>query len=185
MTPKIVIIGDTNVGKSTLLKIADGEEFTNPDTFLNTVGVDLKILQVDNTKLFVWDTAGQERFRSISRSFYRGSVGVIIVFDLTSVESFNNVSQWIQDCQINMDAGYKTIIVGNKSDLPQAVPQERINQLTRMYYMDYFAVSATNRESIMVALRKLISMVPKTTYKDRLDVICNHTEVANRWNLCC
>jgi len=53
-----VIIGDTNVGKSTLLKIADGEEFTNPDSYTNTVGVDLKILQVDGTKLFIWDTAG-------------------------------------------------------------------------------------------------------------------------------
>jgi len=108
-------------------------------------------------------------------------VGVIIVFDLTSMESFNNIKCWIDECEMNMDAGYKTIILGNNSELPQNVPQKSINEISSKHHIDYFAVSATDRESIMEALHKLIAIMPKYTYKEKLDIL----EPSDNRSFCC
>ena len=94
---KILLIGDSGVGKSCLLvRFADD---TYADSYINTIGVDFKIRTIDinskTVKLQIWDTAGQERFRTITSSYYRGAHGIIIAYDITDKESFQNLRQWL------------------------------------------------------------------------------------------
>eukprot|EP00397_Hematodinium_sp_SG-2012_P055492 GEMP01067782.1.p1 GENE.GEMP01067782.1~~GEMP01067782.1.p1 ORF type:complete len:243 (+),score=21.20 GEMP01067782.1:73-801(+) len=95
---KLLLIGDSGVGKSCLLlRFADN---TYTESYISTIGVDFKIRTIEQegkvVKLQIWDTAGQERFRTITSSYYRGAHGIIIVYDVTDRESFNNVKHWIE-----------------------------------------------------------------------------------------
>ncbi|KAG9264127.1 ras-related protein Rab-35-like [Astyanax mexicanus] len=116
---KLLIIGDSNVGKSSLLlRFADNSFSGN---YITTIGVDFKIRTVDidgeRVKLQIWDTAGQERFRTITSTYYRNTHGVIIVYDVTNPESFVNVKRWLNEISQNCDSVCK-ILVGNKNDDP-------------------------------------------------------------------
>ena len=96
---KLLLIGDSGVGKSCLLlRFADD---TYTESYISTIGVDFKIRTIEldgkTIKLQIWDTAGQERFRTITSSYYRGAHGIIVVFDVTDQESFNNVKQWLHE----------------------------------------------------------------------------------------
>ncbi|XP_036402600.1 ras-related protein Rab-35-like [Megalops cyprinoides] len=116
---KLLIIGDSNVGKSSLLlRFADN---TFSGSYITTIGVDFKIRTVDiegeRVKLQIWDTAGQERFRTITSTYYRNTHGVIIVYDVTNQESFISVKRWLNEISQNCDNVCK-ILVGNKNDDP-------------------------------------------------------------------
>ncbi|XP_028565672.1 ras-related protein Rab-35 isoform X2 [Lacerta agilis] len=102
---KLLIIGDSGVGKSSLLlRFADN---TFSGSYITTIGVDFKIRTVEingeKVKLQIWDTAGQERFRTITSTYYRGTHGVIVVYDVTSAESFVNVKRWLHEINQNCD----------------------------------------------------------------------------------
>jgi len=116
---KIIIIGDTNTGKSCLLHQFI-ENYWNRDTS-HTVGVEFgsKVVNVSGRriKLQVWDTAGQERFRSVTRSYYRGAAGCLLVFDIASRESFDHAAAWLRDVRQLATPDVSTVLVGNKSDL--------------------------------------------------------------------
>jgi Ras-related protein Rab-1A len=94
---KILLIGDSGVGKSSILTQFANKTFT--DSYMSTIGVDFTIKTVDidgkAVKLQIWDTAGQERFRTITSSYYRGAHGINLEYDITNVESFNNIKQWL------------------------------------------------------------------------------------------
>ena len=116
---KLLLIGDSGVGKSCLLlRFADD---TYTESYISTIGVDFKIRNVEqdgkNIKLQIWDTAGQERFRTITSSYYRGAHGIIIVYDITDMESFNNVKTWLQEIEKFASDNVNKLLVGNKSDL--------------------------------------------------------------------
>ncbi|PSN43471.1 Ras-related protein Rab-35 [Blattella germanica] len=102
---KLLIIGDSGVGKSSLLlRFADN---TFSGSYITTIGVDFKIRTVEiegeRVKLQIWDTAGQERFRTITSTYYRGTHGVIVVYDVTSGDSFANVKRWLHEIEQNCD----------------------------------------------------------------------------------
>jgi len=116
---KLLLIGDSGVGKSALmLRYADD---TYTQTYMSTIGVDFKIrtLNLDGKtlKLQIWDTAGQERFKTITASYYRGAHGVIVAYDVTDRESFQNVKHWLREFDRYGLKGAMKLLVGNKSDL--------------------------------------------------------------------
>ncbi|KAK4761605.1 hypothetical protein SAY87_029489 [Trapa incisa] len=116
---KLLLIGDSGVGKSCLLlRFADDSYL---DSYISTIGVDFKIRTVEQDgktiKLQIWDTAGQERFRTITSSYYRGAHGIIVVYDVTDQESFNNVKQWLSEIDRYASESVNKLLVGNKCDL--------------------------------------------------------------------
>ncbi|PWZ38033.1 GTP-binding protein YPTM1 [Zea mays] len=118
---KLLLIGDSSVGKSCfLLRFADDSYV---DSYISTIGVDFKIRTVEvegkTVKLQIWDTAGQERFRTITSSYYRGAHGIIIVYDITDMESFNNVKQWLDEIDRYANDSVRKLLVGNKCDLAE------------------------------------------------------------------
>ena len=116
---KLLLIGDSGVGKSNmLLRFADDVYRDNLDS---TIGVDFKICTqtVDGktVKMQVWDTAGQERFRTIAASYYRGAHGIVVAYDVTDRKSFENVRMWMQEIEKYVQGDVSRLLVGNKSDL--------------------------------------------------------------------
>lgn len=116
---KLLLIGDSGVGKSCLLlRFADD---TYTESYISTIGVDFKIRTIEldkkTIKLQIWDTAGQERFRTITSSYYRGAHGIIVVYDCTDQDSFNNVKQWLEEIDRYACDNVNKLLVGNKCDL--------------------------------------------------------------------
>lgn len=119
---KILLIGNSGVGKSSLLLRFADDTFT--DNFMPTIGVDFKIrtLEVDGRtiKLQIWDTAGQERFKTITSSYYKGAHGIIVVYDITDKESFKNIDTWMTEVEKHASDNVSRILVGNKWDLDES-----------------------------------------------------------------
>lgn len=116
---KLVLVGDSGVGKSNLLLRWSKNDF-NPDS-TPTIGVEFatKTLQIDGklVKVHVWDTAGQEQFRALTTAYYRGAVGALIVYDITSASSFESLNHWIDEVRENTPSDITCLLIGNKSDL--------------------------------------------------------------------
>merc|ERR1712087_563713 len=116
---KLLLIGDTGVGKSCLLLRFADDTFT--ENYISTIGVDFKIRTIEfegkTIKLQIWDTAGQERFRTITSSYYRGAHGIIVVYDVTDMDTFKNVVQWLNEIDRYANENVNKLLVGNKSDL--------------------------------------------------------------------
>ena len=117
---KVVIIGDSNVGKTNILSRYNRNEFTVNSK--STIGVEFmnKYVDFDNNviKLQLWDTAGQERYRAITSAYYRGAHGIIMVYDITLYKSYENIKKiWIPQIKDNLAFNIPIILVGNKNDL--------------------------------------------------------------------
>mmetsp|Transcript_3480 Transcript_3480/g.15520 ORF Transcript_3480/g.15520 Transcript_3480/m.15520 type:complete len:187 (+) Transcript_3480:89-649(+) len=116
---KVVLIGDSGVGKSNLLSRFTRNEFCSESK--STIGVEFatRSLEVEGKtiKAQIWDTAGQERYRAITSAYYRGAVGALLVYDVTKSESFDNVQKWLRELRDHADANIFIMLVGNKSDL--------------------------------------------------------------------
>ncbi|KAG6820560.1 hypothetical protein H0H93_015080 [Arthromyces matolae] len=166
---KLLLIGDSGVGKSCLLlRFADD---TYTESYISTIGVDFKIRTIElegkTVKLQIWDTAGQERFRTITSSYYRGAHGIIVVYDVTDNETFTNVKQWLQEIDRYASEGVNKLLVGNKSDLTgkkvveYSVAKEFADQLG-IPFLETSAKNATNVEQAFLTMAKQI--------KDRLPI---------------
>ncbi len=119
---KVVLIGDSGVGKSNILSRYLHNEF-NFDTKA-TVGVEFgsKKFELNDykIKIQVWDTAGQERYKSITNAYYKGAKGALLVYDISKKETFDSVDRWIPDLKVNGDENLAIILVGNKCDLEES-----------------------------------------------------------------
>eukprot|EP00227_Mantoniella_beaufortii_P005489 CAMPEP_0197608396 /NCGR_PEP_ID=MMETSP1326-20131121/48992_1 /TAXON_ID=1155430 /ORGANISM="Genus nov. species nov., Strain RCC2288" /LENGTH=127 /DNA_ID=CAMNT_0043176593 /DNA_START=131 /DNA_END=511 /DNA_ORIENTATION=- len=116
---KIVLIGDTAVGKSNLLSRFTRDEFNLESK--TTIGVEFatKTVEIDAKiiKSQIWDTAGQERYRAITSAYYRGAVGALLVYDISNHSTFENVERWLKELRDHADENIVVMLVGNKSDL--------------------------------------------------------------------
>lgn len=149
---KILIIGDSSVGKSSiLLRFADG---IYTDSYISTIGVDFKIRTItDNDKvckLQIWDTAGQERFRTITTSYYRGANAIIICYDITDIVTFENIRRWLHECDLYASKNVVKLLIGNKCDLEKkrAVSYHSGKEIADMHGMSFFEVSAKENINI-------------------------------------
>jgi len=116
---KLLLIGDSGVGKSCLLLRFCEDSFT--PSFITTIGIDFKIRTVDidgkKIKLQIWDTAGQERFRTITTAYYRGAMGILLVYDVTDEKSFMSIRNWIANVDQFAQDSVNRILIGNKCDM--------------------------------------------------------------------
>ena len=153
---KSIVVGDGGVGK-TALTLRFSKDFFTED-YKMTIGVDfhVKTITIDTgegpirAKLQLWDTGGQERFSSIRPMYYRGSLGAVLVFDLTNSSSFDHLPQWIEEVRANIKVEIPILLVGNKSDLvdQRAVTLEEINTFTRDFNLYYMETSAKTGEGV-------------------------------------
>ncbi len=164
ITLKILLIGDSYVGKtSLLLQYIDRE---CPENHMATIGVEFKdkIVEIDKkyVKLQVWDTSGQERYRSITKNFYRNADGVMFICDVTKEDTFGNIKNWLIDSEQNANnVNFKKILVGNKIDLQEerVIDTEKLENFANKKDMKFYETSAkdgTNVDLIFTELAKLI-----------------------------
>jgi Ras-related protein Rab-18 len=152
---KVVVVGDSDTGKTSIVRTYCAPETTDIDTLNSTVGVDFakKHIDVDGlqVKLTIWDTAGQERFRSLCASYYRGARVVIVVYDVTNKESFDNVDSWLKEANNNsILQGVVFVLVGNKIDLDgeRQVPREQGEELAKRKHAIFVETSARTHERV-------------------------------------
>lgn len=177
---KLLIIGDSGVGKSSLLlRFADN---TFNGSYITTIGVDFKIQTVEidgeRVKLQIWDTAGQERFRTITSTYYRGTHGVIVVYDVTSGDTFANVKRWLHEIEQNCDV-VNRVLVGNKNDAPnqKVVLTEDAQRFANQMGIQLFETSAKdniNVEEMFMAITRQVLRTKKER-KERQAIQTNET----------
>jgi small GTP-binding protein len=162
---KVVVVGDSGVGKTCFLIrfVRDlFEEETN-----STLGVEFltKIVQTDEHKiqLQLWGTAGQEIFRSVTRGYYRGAAGALIVFDLTSRDSFASVGKWLQDIRDVARSDVVAVLIGNKSDLThdRKVSTEEATEFAKAHGLQYFETSAKEGNNVSAAVNACVVVIEK------------------------
>eukprot|EP01123_Difflugia_compressa_P001093 TRINITY_DN1124_c0_g1_i2.p1 TRINITY_DN1124_c0_g1~~TRINITY_DN1124_c0_g1_i2.p1 ORF type:complete len:239 (+),score=45.00 TRINITY_DN1124_c0_g1_i2:99-719(+) len=161
---KIVLVGDSGVGKSNLLSRFTKGEFY--DETKSTIGVEFAVKSVQvrgkTVKAQIWDTAGQERYRAITAAYYRSAVGAMLVYDIVAKETFDNIERWLQELRQHADTNIVIMLVGNKSDMRHVreVPTER----AEIFYKEnglaaFVETSAKDNENVEFAFEKLISQI--------------------------
>lgn len=158
MQLKLLLLGDSGVGKTSLLMRFCDDKFSS--TFLSTIGVDCKSkvlpIEGERVKLQIWDTAGQERFRTISMSFLRGAQGIALVFDLTDRTSFDHVRSWMK--QVNDSVPDITmILLANKCDLKEkwAVTEDEVKETAKALGINLYFTSARTADNVTPAFAHL------------------------------
>ena len=166
---KIVLIGDTSVGKTNILSKYLTDEFDAKSKA--TVGVEfgVKNFKIENNivKVQIWDTAGEERYRSITNAYYKGAKGSLLVYDITNKKSFENVEKWISDLKANADEDISMILLGNKTDLEdkRVVTTEEGKNKAEFYNLTFMETSALNGNNIQEAFNELIMDVYKRNHE--------------------
>ncbi|XP_059679762.1 ras-related protein Rab-8B isoform X3 [Gavia stellata] len=143
---KLLLIGDSGVGKTCLLFRFSEDAFNT--TFISTIGIDFKIRTIEldgkKIKLQIWDTAGQERFRTITTAYYRGAMGIMLVYDITNEKSFDNIKNWIRNIEEHASSDVERMILGNKCDMNEKrqVSKEKGEKLAIDYGIKFLETSA-------------------------------------------
>ena len=157
---KFLFLGETSVGKTSILLRYTDDSF---NSFLPTVGVDVKYKYIKyedkKIRLDIWDTAGQERFKNIAKNYFRGSNGIILVFDISNKESLKKLKYWIKDCKPNIDPETELVIAENKIDLEseRVISKESIKEFGEKNNIEIFPTSAKTGEGIDNVFIHLIS----------------------------
>lgn len=158
---KLLMIGESNVGKSSLVQRYVDDDFQY--NWIATIGIDIRLKVVPvhgkNVKVQIWDSAGQERFRAITRRHFHGIHGVVIVFDVTDRETFDRLPFWIKMANDALDADIPRVIIGNKIDHEdkRSVSVEEATEFCRSEGINYVETSAMTSENVETAYFRLIS----------------------------
>ena len=197
---KILTLGDTNVGKSSIVLRFVSDKFE--DKMFSTIGIDFKskFIKLGNQsiKVLLWDTAGQEKFQNIAKQYYNGANGVFLVFDITDKKSFDRIDFWLNELkEHNKLEELHVVLVGNKIDNEdqRAIQYEEANNYAKTNNIKYYEVSAkTNKglntlfnETIKETTKKVLSkMEQPEDYDDKLRLsILDKNELNSKKNRCC
>nr|AAC69136.1 putative GTP-binding protein [Arabidopsis thaliana] len=171
---KVVLTGDSGVGKSNLLSRFTRNDFSHDSR--STIGVEFATrrgIQVDDkiVKAQIWDTAGQERYRAITSAYYRGAVGALLVYDVTRHVTFENVERWLKELRDHTDANTVIMLVGNKADLNhlRAISTEEVKDFAERentFFMETSALEAINVEN---AFTEVLTQIYRVVSKKALD----------------
>jgi small GTP-binding protein len=167
-TFKFIVIGSSGVGKTAILKRLIDDVFSGESQ--TTIGVEFMatLIQVDGVtiKLQIWDTAGQERFRAIAKAYFRSAIGVLLVFDLSDRNSFEDLSHWLNDVHTLCDPNAVVTLLGNKSDLvnERAVTVTEAETFAQLHQLVYVETSALGGTNIQEAFERTAGIVYR---KDR------------------
>ncbi|TGZ66446.1 hypothetical protein CRM22_005331 [Opisthorchis felineus] len=174
---KYIIVGDMGVGKSCLMHQFTEKKFI-PDC-PHTIGVEFatKIIELDDQKikLQIWDTAGQERFRAVTRSYYRGAAGALLVYDITRKSTFNRIHTWLSDARRLTCHNTVVFLIGNKADLEEQrdVSYEEAKQLADendLMFLECSAKSGTNVDDVFIeTARKIYQNVQEGNWQQSKD----------------
>jgi Ras-related protein Rab-11A len=160
---KVVLIGDSGVGKSNLLSRFTRNEFNLESK--STIGVEFatRSIQVDNKtiKAQIWDTAGQERYRAITSAYYRGAVGALLVYDIAKHVTYENVNRWLKELRDHADSNIVIMLVGNKSDLRhlRAVPTEESKGFAAENGLSFIETSALDASNVELAFQRILTEI--------------------------
>ncbi|KAI3526169.1 hypothetical protein L1887_05412 [Cichorium endivia] len=169
---KIVLIGDSGVGKSNILSRFTRNEFCLESK--STIGVEFasKTLEVDGKtiKAQIWDTAGQERYRAITSAYYRGAVGALLVYDITKRPTFENLQRWLRELREHADANIVLMMAGNKSDLKhlRAVAEQEGQSLAEKEGLSFLETSALESYNIEKAFHTVLTDIYRIVSKRAL-----------------
>jgi len=180
---KLLLIGDSGVGKTCILFRFSDDAFNS--TFISTIGIDFKIKTIElhgkKIKLQIWDTAGQERFQTITTSYYRGAMGIMLVYDITQSSSFGNINKWLRNIEDHATDNVAKLILGNKCDMEarRVVPTEQGEQLAKSKGLKFLETSAKANINIDKAFTMIAEDILQKTPNPSLrpvDPIINPSE---------
>ncbi|KAI0989206.1 hypothetical protein GJ496_001462 [Pomphorhynchus laevis] len=195
---KILIIGNSSVGKTSFLFRYADDSFTN--AFVSTVGIDFKVKTIvrqdKRIKLQIWDTAGQERYRTITTAYYRGAMGFLLMYDVTNEESFNAVQDWCTQIKMYSWDNAQVVLVGNKCDLEEyrVITYERGRLLAEQLGMEFFETSAKENTNVKAVFDSLVCQIvtdleqklylADSKSRTKIEVICNRmSDILDHENL--
>ncbi|THU53838.1 hypothetical protein C4D60_Mb10t18630 [Musa balbisiana] len=169
---KVVLIGDSGVGKSNILSRFTRNEFCLETK--STLGVEFatRTLQVEGRiiKAQIWDTAGQERYRAITSAYYRGALGAILVYDVTKPTTFENASRWLRELRDHADSNIVVMLIGNKTDLQhlRAVDSEEAQSFAEREGLAFIETSALEATNVEKAFRVILAEIYRVISKKNI-----------------
>ncbi|XP_019454876.1 PREDICTED: ras-related protein RABA3-like [Lupinus angustifolius] len=170
---KVVVIGDSAVGKTQILsRFAKNEFFFDSKS---TIGVEFQtktvIINGKVIKAQIWDTAGQERYRAVTSAYYRGALGAMLVYDITKRQSFDHVVRWVEELRAHADSSIVIMLVGNKGDLvdQRVVPAEDAVEFAEEQGLFFSETSALSGENVESAFLKLLEEINRVVSKKALE----------------
>lgn len=164
---KLLLIGDSGVGKTCLLFRFSDDAFNT--TFISTIGIDFKIKTIElggkRIKLQIWDTAGQERFHTITTSYYRGAMGIMLVYDITSAKTFDNITKWLRNIDEHANEDVEKMILGNKCDMAdkRQVPRQKGEEIAHQHSVPFLETSAKSNINVEKAFLDLTQAILNKT----------------------
>ncbi|KAF3531664.1 hypothetical protein DY000_02036248 [Brassica cretica] len=172
---KVVLIGDSAVGKSQLLARFARDEFSLDSKA--TIGVEFQTrtltIEEKSVKAQIWDTAGQERYRAVTSAYYRGAVGAMLVYDITKRETFDHIPRWLEELRAHSDKNIVIILIGNKSDLEdqRAIPTEDAKEFAEKEGLFFLETSALNATNVENSFNTLMTEIFNTVNKKSLSSV--------------
>lgn len=172
---KVVLIGDSGVGKSNLLSRFTRNEFNLESK--STIGVEFAtrsiVVEGKRIKAQIWDTAGQERYRAITSAYYRGAVGALLVYDIAKHLTYENVERWLKELRDHADDNIVIMLVGNKSDLRhlRAVPTDEAKAFAEKHGLSFIETSALDSTNVEPSFQHILSAIYKIMSRKQMSDI--------------
>ncbi len=167
---KILLLGDSAVGKTCFLLRYSDDTFC--ENHISTIGLDyrFKLVTLENekiAKLQIWDTAGQDRFRAITKNYYKGANGIVLIYDVTNANTFNNIKAWLSQIKEHANEKVKIVIVGNKIDSEETrqVSTEQGEALAKEYDLKFFETSAKNNIGVEQCFQFIVNEIYEQSEK--------------------